>query len=141
MIEKPCPKCRRMKFEADFLYQGKISPWCTSCIYHLRKYNISITEYNELLELQDRACAICNRTGQRLCIDHDRRTGKVRGLLCTSCNTGLGQFGDDVGYLHRAINYLTLGPHFRGHPKKDVIGPCLEAENVHPEYTKGGNKQ
>jgi hypothetical protein len=39
-------------------------------------------------------------------IDHDHRTGKVRGLLCVSCNTGIGKLGDDVDGLYRALRYV-----------------------------------
>lgn len=58
-----------------------------------RKYGITLAEYDQMLEEQHGVCAICggaDPSGRRLAVDHDHETGKVRGLLCTSCNTRLG---------------------------------------------------
>lgn len=77
----------------------------------LGKYGITLKDYDELLSLQNNACGCCgskesgNRTG-RFCVDHDHLTGKVRGLLCTSCNLGIGMLGDDLHSLLNAINYI-----------------------------------
>ena len=48
-------------------------------------------------------------TARRLAVDHDHKTGKIRGLLCISCNVGLGHFQDDVELLRSAILYLQEG--------------------------------
>ena len=59
---------------------------------------------------QDGRCAICERDvceiPRGLYIDHDHKTGKVRGLLCDRCNMSLGGFKDNVIILQNAINYL-----------------------------------
>ena len=61
-----------------------------------------------MLADQDGKCAICTKPFPgRIAIDHDHRTGRVRGLLCTSCNTGIGKLGDDPELLLRAISYLS----------------------------------
>ena len=81
-------------------------------------YGINEAIYNELLEKQGGVCAICHkpetaiyyRSGlvMMLSIDHDHQTGKVRGLLCTSCNHALGAFHDDIDFMRNAINYLSM---------------------------------
>jgi hypothetical protein len=72
------------------------------------KYNLSIIEYEELLNKQGGSCAICNSLPIRrnLDIDHDHITGKIRGILCESCNKAIGMFKDDIELLNKAINYL-----------------------------------
>jgi len=73
------------------------------------KYGISAEEYDSLLEKQGGACAICREpcaSGQRLSVDHDHKTGQVRGLLCRRCNAGIGQLRDSVSLVLRAASYL-----------------------------------
>lgn len=73
----------------------------------LRKYGLDKDSYEELLKKQKNQCVICEREFTVTPhIDHDHETGKVRGLLCYPCNSGLGQFEDDIGRLKRAIKYL-----------------------------------
>ena len=77
-----------------------------------RNYGISEEEYNALLEKQRGRCAIClgdstrNTRTWSFHVDHDHATGQVRGLLCSSCNLGLGHFGDDPIRLQAAAKYL-----------------------------------
>jgi hypothetical protein len=55
-------------------------------------YGLSLVQARELLVLQAGKCAVCGRAGVDMSIDHDHMTGKVRGILCDSCNRGLGWF-------------------------------------------------
>lgn len=69
------------------------------------EYGISSEAYRALVEAQDGKCKICDRE-RKLVVDHCHSSGKVRGLLCYSCNTSLGQFNDDPKLLIKAITYL-----------------------------------
>ena len=71
-----------------------------------RTYGISEEDYTILLEKCQGVCPICSSTGP-LVIDHNHSTGKVRGLLCNTCNTGIGKLGDTAESLQRALDYLT----------------------------------
>jgi hypothetical protein len=76
-----------------------------------QKYGITSDDYFQMLKNQNNVCAICqkgqpDKKGKKLSVDHCHKTGKVRGLLCTNCNQGLGQFRDDTDVLGKAINYL-----------------------------------
>lgn len=78
----------------------------------LRKYGLTLADYERLLESQDGRCAICgtddpgHTPGRLFDVDHDHDTSKVRGLLCQHCNMGLGQFADDPDRLMKAAKYL-----------------------------------
>jgi len=77
---------------------------------HLRKrYGIDINIYNQMLEKQNGGCAICGgqtTNGRNLYIDHDHKSGVIRGLLCNRCNSGIGLLNDDVEIIKRALLYL-----------------------------------
>jgi hypothetical protein len=74
----------------------------------LRKvYGITLEDYDARLALQKGVCAICKQPdSQALSVDHDHKTKRIRGLLCGSCNLGLGSFRDDKTRLKAAILYL-----------------------------------
>jgi len=77
-------------------------------------YGITQKEYDDLMQKQQGLCAICvqpetARAWGKVCllgVDHDHRTGAVRGLLCSACNRAIGLFRDDTVSLARAIVYL-----------------------------------
>ncbi len=76
------------------------------------RYNITREEYALMLETQQGRCAICNgKRPYNLPVDHDHKTGEVRGLLCKLCNNRLLPAGrDNVAILTAAIDYLTHPP-------------------------------
>jgi hypothetical protein len=80
--------------------------------YHLkRKFNLSREMYQKMLDDQDGVCKICGSDKPRgrydnFSVDHDHKTGEIRGLLCSFCNTGIGQFQDSPSLLRKAATYL-----------------------------------
>ena len=83
--------------------------------HSVRRYGITLEQRDALLAAQGGTCALCpaeigfsGRGFDRSTahIDHDHATGKVRGILCASCNTALGRLGDSVESLERAVKYL-----------------------------------
>lgn len=84
--------------------------------HRARRYGVSEKDYEQMLLSHNNLCAICNKPSPRtLHIDHDHKTGQVRGLLCSTCNTGIGLFKDDISVLNSAIAYLTYPP------KQDIL--------------------
>jgi len=82
------------------------------------KYKLKWTDYLSMYDSQKGCCAICKCSihltsqgssfvkGKIACVDHCHDSLKIRGLLCASCNKGLGQFGDNPVALRNAIEYL-----------------------------------
>ena len=84
-----------------------------------RTFGIDAERYAEMVEEQNGLCAICGRPEREtrngkvkaLAVDHCHETGRIRGLLCVACNTGLGKLGDNREVLLKAVAYLDR----RGH--------------------------
>ena len=80
------------------------------CRYH----GLDIPTYESMFEAQGHKCAICDKMEtrkmkgviMRLCVDHDHKTGRIRGLLCHDCNSGLGKFHDSSDLLTLAAMYI-----------------------------------
>jgi hypothetical protein len=120
---KPCPGCggelsenlsSRWKYCSTACKKKHYGAlWRAKSPGYMRSYLYGITEdeYASMMERQGNACAICRSSewpgkGNRPHVDHDHATGKIRQLLCTRCNTGLGQFDDDPSRLRAAAEYL-----------------------------------
>jgi len=73
-----------------------------------RTYNITIEEYKKIKTNQNNKCAICNIDlyKEKSCIDHNHINGKVRGILCRSCNWGIGHLKDNIKIIQSAVDYL-----------------------------------
>jgi len=75
-----------------------------------RQYNLTLEEYDQMFKDQNGCCKICNTSQTKLkkilCVDHDHKTGLVRGLLCHNCNRMLGSAKDSKEVLLNAIEYL-----------------------------------
>jgi len=124
--ERVCRRCSMSLPIDEFYIRGKTktgkqlyASYCKPCTVDNRpsdyahrstckKYGLTPDQYSQMLEQQGGGCAICGVTpnGKRLAVDHCHTTGKVRGLLCSPCNTGLGVFKDNTDLLHNAVKYL-----------------------------------
>ena len=79
--------------------------------WKLKRYRISLAEFDTMMKEQNGVCAICNKpakVGKSLCVDHDHKTGKIRGLLCQSCNLLIGNAKDDIEVVFKALHYLIV---------------------------------
>jgi len=71
--------------------------------YH---YNLTLEQVEAMLDTQGHRCLICQRVFYKLMVDHDHKTGKVRGMLCSRCNAGLGCFKEDTTAMLAAWKYV-----------------------------------
>lgn len=74
----------------------------------LKRYNMTMDEYNVLFTAQNNTCAICKTlpSTKPLAVDHDHTTGKIRGLLCSNCNTALGLLYENPSIVANLLNYI-----------------------------------
>lgn len=81
--------------------------------YLQKKYGITEDDYQDLLDNQNGACAICLKKPRTraFAVDHDHKTNEIRGILCSRCNHGLlGHAYDSIPMLERALEYLRNPP-------------------------------
>lgn len=109
---KTCIRCKKKKQLIDFnTYSGSIdnlSYWCKECgkvRAKSKKYKIAEKDLDALIANQKGFCYICGKE-DRLCIDHNHSTGKVRKLLCNRCNMVLGNVEESEVLLLKMIMYL-----------------------------------
>ncbi len=119
--EKACKGCLTIKSLSAFhnnkgSRKGRVT-LCKECSQsnsqrqHLKKkYDLTIEQYDQMLEQQSGCCDICGtdtpKHAGRFVVDHNHKTGRVRALLCSACNSGLGFFKDNPNVLRRAARYL-----------------------------------
>ena len=70
------------------------------------KFGLSMTDFEAMLAAQNHLCAICHKNGKLLVVDHCHTTGRVRGLLCSPCNSFLGRIHDSLDTLDAIKLYL-----------------------------------
>lgn len=130
---KKCATCKRTKsYDKFYRYaDGKLFGDCKKCyrakgaLYRLKnhtrikrrhmvrrvklRYGITAEVYDDLLKYQNGVCAICGQPDKRkmLGVDHNHATGKIRGLLCHSCNVFIGHARESSAILEKAITYLS----------------------------------
>lgn len=134
LLTKQCTKCMQTKSLSLFgrhSRRGTRDSWCKACRREKslathradrivgidrarrnrlkKKFGLSVEQYESLLLSQGGVCAICREpcsSGNRLAVDHDHTTGKVRGLLCAQCNQALGKLQESPALLRAAVTYL-----------------------------------
>lgn len=120
--EKKCSLCKETKPASTFYLSNTnkdgLHGWCKDCSDkrtvengHKRQHGITPDDFQTMLQAQNNCCAICKvdklRAGKRrFSVDHCHQTKRVRGLLCTRCNTMIGNACDDIGILQAAIAYI-----------------------------------
>lgn len=124
-----CTKCKVSKPEtSEFfpLHNKKLNgldSWCRECRSTYRngirrghyRSMISDQELSKMLD-NTKHCTICG-SREKLVVDHDHTTNKIRGMLCNHCNRGLGHFRDDPDLLEFARIYLLSS---KNDPEADV---------------------
>lgn len=120
--QKRCSICKDTKAAVEFYKSNTnkdgLHGWCKSCsdrrtVENGRKrlHGLTPEAYQVMYDAQGGRCAICAipepRAGKKsFCVDHNHATGRVRGLLCTRCNTMIGNARDSAEILKAAIGYL-----------------------------------
>ncbi len=103
-------------------YQSHKRPWRN--YYYQKKYGITLEKYEEMFKRQSGRCEICKSKPEKsrnLHIDHDKTTGKVRGLLCTNCNTALGGYRENIQILKAVIRYIKKYNHIKEEIKNENL--------------------
>ena len=123
MKTKVCTRCKKKKPVSVFCMDKRrtdgYGSWCIPCCTATgKKYKINTKPYNKMLKEQNNLCAICGekesvvdsrwKTKRSMAVDHNHKTGKIRGLLCTKCNLALGLVNEDINILSAMIDYLNV---------------------------------
>lgn len=111
-----CRKTLQRRTECSACANKRVQKWKRAHKHSTRihrityKHGLAKAEYLEMLRAQNSRCLICRKSmkknQKRLAVDHDHKTGMVRGLLCLLCNWGLGSFRDNPKFLRAAAAYL-----------------------------------
>ena len=109
-------QCKKRKPTAEEKYDWRLK----------HQYGISLADYRALETQQGFRCAICGVYPDKLFVDHDHKTGKVRALLCLLCNNGLGSFRDNIEFLESAVQYL------RRYSNRETLTPIGEGRKGLP---------
>ncbi|NCC55980.1 MAG: hypothetical protein EOM11_10990 [Erysipelotrichia bacterium] len=129
-LKKTCTQCGKKlpfsEFHKDVHCRNGLSPACKKCRSERKKlymttdkykegnlkrnYGITLNEYRKMYEEQNHKCLICSCNlkfyGKSTHVDHNHKSGRIRGLLCGNCNSLIGFALDDASILNSAINYL-----------------------------------
>lgn len=138
-MEKRCPSCKKIKllseFQKNITRKDGHQSHCKECFRerygrdtpekrrknHIESvYKIKYGDYLQIYADQNGQCAICKKQIKAIGnldikngahVDHDHHSNKIRGLLCHSCNAGIGYFEENIEVMNLAINYLEYFKH------------------------------
>jgi hypothetical protein len=105
-IKGVCQHCKK-----PYVKSGARQKWCLTCApnsmsrYRIMNYGLSDLEYKAVVKLSKGVCPIC-KSRKPSCVDHNHKTGEVRGFICNACNFSLGGFLDNPQILENALSYL-----------------------------------
>jgi len=118
-VDVVCRNCLEVKDETDFYKKQKVCKVCHKLIYYGRdyrnsnlkkKYGITSEEFEQILTEQGGVCKVCggppHGKGNRYHVDHNHKTGRIRGILCHKCNVALGMVQDSEEHLMKLIKYI-----------------------------------
>lgn len=102
-----CTDCRNVRQKARY----RENPEIHRAYLLKQKYSMTLEDYDQMIVDQGGKCKICgtetpNCHHKRFVVDHNHATNEVRGLLCSTCNTGLGNFSDNPEIILKAAQYL-----------------------------------
>jgi len=98
-------ECRICHYNRNRKYEKTFDIAHYKWLGHIRRtYNLSEKDYSDMLLFQNGKCAICGKEKDKLCIDHDHKTGEVRGLLCIKCNSNLGWYENNKEKINNYLN-------------------------------------
>jgi hypothetical protein len=104
---RACASTRHKAWRAKNLDRQRVKDRVS---HYIRKYSLSEIEALELVKDRSGICAICG-DNSRLVVDHCHATGKVRGKICSACNSTIGYARNDISILENAIEYLKRNGH------------------------------
>lgn len=108
-----CKECQKKRTRAYYqknpekILLHRASSGRQEAYYRQWAYGLSGEDYKKLWDNQKGLCGVCKKLLKKPVVDHCHESGRVRGLLCRTCNSGLGMLGDTVDALKAAIKYLT----------------------------------
>ena len=104
-----CKTCKK-EYEKEYSKTDKYKEKIRKIRWKEQNIDITYEQYLKMFLEQKGSCAICgsttNQFNKGMCVDHNHSNGKIRGLLCTDCNRGIGSLKDDISLLKKAIEYL-----------------------------------
>jgi hypothetical protein len=103
---RKCRLCGELKYESQFSNNGRKRAKENRCKDCRRASAIILNDLKKKAPPKPKNCECCSKEAETLCLDHCHKTLKFRGWLCELCNRGIGQLGDDIAGLERALRYL-----------------------------------